>query len=76
MPMWQRPGVAQEIQRSADALTKVWQDYTPTDYPGSMLLITADIKDFRPGIIDDDPLLGWSGMIGGGVSCVPCGRIT
>jgi thioesterase domain-containing protein len=59
---------AQAIQASADAMSKAWDDYTPAPYPGRMLLIAAGIRDVRPSQIDDDPLLGWDGMIGEGVA--------
>ncbi|MBA3477884.1 MAG: hypothetical protein H0T52_05720 [Lautropia sp.] len=49
-------------------MSKAWDDYTPSPYPGRMLLITASIRDVRPSVIDDDPLLGWDGMIGEGVA--------
>ena len=60
--------VAQAIQHSADEMTKAWEDYTPTPYPGSLLLIAAGIRDFRPSLIDDDRLLGWGAMIGQGIA--------
>jgi thioesterase domain-containing protein len=59
---------AKAIQASADAMSKAWEDYTPAPYPGRMLLIRAGIRDVRPSLIDDDPLLGWDGTIGDGVA--------
>ena len=58
---------AQAIQAVADAMTSAWEAYTPGFYPGGILLITANIRDFRPSEIDDDPFLGWGDLIGDGI---------
>ena len=57
--------VAQAMQQTADAITAAWKQYTPQSYPGRLLLITASIRQLRASVIDDDPELGWRGLIGG-----------
>lgn len=59
---------AQAIQHSADAMSRAWADYTPQAYAGALVLITAEMCDFRPSQIDDDPLLGWGPLIGQGIT--------
>jgi thioesterase domain-containing protein/acyl carrier protein len=60
-------GAAQAIQSVADAMTQAWDAYTPGPYSGEILLITANIRDFRPSEIDDDPFLGWGELIESGI---------
>ncbi len=55
------------MQRSANAVGRAWERYEPSLYPGSVLLIRAEVRAAYPGLIDDDPEMGWGALVGGGV---------
>ncbi|MEZ5661116.1 MAG: amino acid adenylation domain-containing protein [Burkholderiaceae bacterium] len=59
---------ARAIAQSAEALFAKWRGYVPADsLKGSMLIVRATIRDHRPGIIDDDRLLGWGRFVAGAI---------
>ena len=59
------PAIA--MQRSANAVGRAWERYVPSPYAGSVLLIRAEVRASYPGLIDDDPEMGWGSLVGGGV---------
>ena len=59
--------VVRAMQQSADVMLQAWRAYRPGFYPGHLALIRAEVKDPAPGVIDDDPQLGWGRLIGNGI---------
>jgi thioesterase domain-containing protein len=49
---------------------RAWETYVPGYYPGSLLLIRAEVADVLPGVDDTDPQMGWGPLIGGGIEVV------
>jgi amino acid adenylation domain-containing protein len=61
---------AHVIAALEEALTPVlraWDEYVPGFYPGGVVLLRAEQRTVMIGVIDDDPLLGWGRVIGGGI---------
>ena len=59
------PAIA--MQRSADTVGRAWKRYVPSSYAGAMLLIRAEVRPSYPGLIDDDPEMGWGSLVEAGV---------
>ena len=57
----------QAMQQSADAVDRARARYVPTFYPGTVLLVRAEVRPSYLGVIDDDPEMGWGPLVGGGV---------
>ena len=59
--------VIEALERAVKPVIRAWERYVPTFYPGSALVIRADIRHVMIGVSDVDPLLGWGPLVGGGV---------
>jgi amino acid adenylation domain-containing protein len=59
--------VARAMQASADAMLDVWRAFEPGRHAGRMLVIRAGRRPLRPSVVDDDPALGWSALVDGGL---------
>ncbi len=59
------------LERQLKPVLDAWERYVPQFYPGSVLIIRAEARLQMIGVIDDDPLLGWGSLIGGGVQMEP-----
>lgn len=68
---------ARAMQESADAVERAWARYVPAHYPGGVLLVRAAVRPSYPGVVDDDPEMGWGPLVGGGIrlESLPCGHI-
>jgi thioesterase domain-containing protein/aryl carrier-like protein len=55
------------MEAAARAIRRASRAYVPLFYPGRIVLIRAEIRDVRPGAVDDDLLQGWGSLVGGGV---------
>ena len=60
-----RTSVAQSMKASAEAFYTMWRAHAPGRYGGPMLVVRAGIRPQRPGVVDDDPRLGWSTLVDG-----------
>jgi thioesterase domain-containing protein/acyl carrier protein len=63
-------GVARAIEARAQSIYLAWDAYEPSFYPGRMTLVRAEIREVPPGVVADDPQMGWGPLIGGGVDVV------
>ncbi len=59
------------LERQLKPVLEAWERYVPQFYPGSVLIIRAEVRLQMIGVIDDDPQLGWGALIGGGVQLEP-----
>ena len=59
--------VIDALERALKPVIDAWEQYVPQFYPGSALVIRADVRRMMVGVIDADPLLGWGPVVGGGV---------
>jgi thioesterase domain-containing protein/acyl carrier protein len=59
--------IVQAIEAAALPVYGAWLSYVPTHFPGRMTLIRAEIREHRPGVIEDDPQMGWGALVGQGV---------
>lgn len=59
--------IARDIEARAQPIYGAWRAYVPARYRGRMTLVRAGIRDSLPGVVDDDLLMGWGPLIGGGV---------
>ncbi len=68
---------AKAMRQSADAVDRAWARYVPTFYPGSAVLVRAAVRKSYPGLIFDDPEMGWGPLVGGGLQLesVQCGHV-
>jgi len=55
------------IEARAQPIYQAWEAYEPGWYPGRMTLVRAEVRELRPGVVMDDPQMGWGPLIGGGV---------
>lgn len=62
--------LAGRISRSATAIYLAWSEYAPEPYPGRVTLIRASEQKQPPGVIDDDPAMGWGRLAKSGVHVV------
>lgn len=62
--------LARRIRRSAVATYDAWSAYAPAPYPGRVMLIRASEQKLPPGVIDDDPAMGWGRLAKLGVHVV------
>ena len=62
--------LARRIRRSATAIYRAWSEYAPEAYPGRVTLIRASEQKQPPGVIDDDPAMGWGRLAKSGVHVV------
>jgi amino acid adenylation domain-containing protein len=51
--------LTRRIQRSSLAIYAAWSAYAPTAYRGRITLVRAADRPRKPGVIDDDLLMGW-----------------
>lgn len=58
---------AQTIQACAYATLAAHKSYEPNPYDGNMVLVSANIREANPSLIDDDPLQGWGDFVAGGI---------
>jgi thioesterase domain-containing protein/acyl carrier protein len=57
-----------QLRVSADAVARAWSRYVPQRYPGRVLLIRAEVRpQLPPGVVDNDPGMGWGALVGGGL---------
>jgi amino acid adenylation domain-containing protein len=62
--------LARRIRRTAMATYAAWSAYRPEPYPGRITLIRASQQQHPPGVIDDDPAMGWGRLAKSGVHVV------
>jgi len=65
------PEVIEEMEQALTPVLRAWERYVPRFYGGRMLLVRAEVRQAMVGVIDDDPLLGWGPVAGGGVDMLP-----
>jgi thioesterase domain-containing protein len=58
---------ARAIQARAEVIYDAWRAYVPGFYPGRLTLVRAEVRTETPGVIDDDPLMGWGKLAGQGI---------
>jgi thioesterase domain-containing protein len=63
----QSAAIVRTIESRAQPIYNAWLSYRPTFYPGRMTLIRAEMREYRPGVVDDDPRMGWGALVGDGV---------
>jgi thioesterase domain-containing protein len=51
--------IVRAIEARAQPLHDAWASYVPEIYPGRITLIRAALREYRPGVVDDDPERGW-----------------
>ena len=68
--------IVRAIESRAQPIYEAWEQYAPTFYPGRMTLIRAEIREYPPGVVADDPQMGWGPLIGGciDVAALLCGH--
>ncbi|HMN80094.1 MAG TPA: amino acid adenylation domain-containing protein [Burkholderiaceae bacterium] len=59
--------LVQTIQRRSTRVLQAWREYRVKPYPGRLTLVRAEVGRYEPGVIDDDPQMGWGAWAGGGV---------
>jgi thioesterase domain-containing protein len=62
--------IVRSIEARARPLYEAWRAYEPGPYPGRLLLIRAEVRDYMPGVVADDRSMGWSRLIAQGVEIV------
>ena len=62
--------IVRHIEARARPLYEAWAAYEPSPYPGRLLLIRAEVRDYMPGVVADDRSMGWGRLIGQGVDIV------
>jgi aspartate racemase len=69
-----RTEAARAIQARAELIYDAWRAYVPRFYPGRLTLIRAEVRNKTPGVIDNDPLMGWGKLVGDGIDVahLPC----
>ena len=63
----QSAAIVRTIESRAQPIYNAWLSYRPTFYPGRMTLIRAEVREYRPGVVDNDPQMGWGALVGDGV---------
>jgi thioesterase domain-containing protein len=68
--------IVRAIESRAQPIFDAWESYIPTFYPGRITLIRAELRERRPGVIEDDPEMGWGKFTDQGVDIanLPCGH--
>lgn len=59
--------LVEAIEARAKLILEAWRNYVAVSYPGQMTLIRAGVRDHQPGVHDDDLLMGWGDLVGGGI---------
>ena len=59
--------VIDALEHALKPVIDAWEQYVPQYYPGSALVIRADVRRTMIGVIDADLHLGWGPVVGGGV---------
>jgi amino acid adenylation domain-containing protein len=69
--------VAREIETRSKAAYDAWRAYVPARYAGHITLIAAGRRAYQPGVIRDDPMMGWPALVAGGVdlATLPCDHV-
>lgn len=57
--------IARAMNESANAMMAIWERHEPGPYSGPLLIVRAAIREDLPGVIDNDPRLGWSALVDG-----------
>lgn len=57
------PNVIERMERALLPLIRAWESYVPQRYDGPVTLVRADVRTPMIGVADNDPLLGWTGIL-------------
>jgi amino acid adenylation domain-containing protein len=73
---FERTALACAIEARAQPIYRAWLAYAPRPYGGRMTLVRAAVRDYLPGVVDDDVLMGWKPFIAQGVdlATLECGH--
>jgi amino acid adenylation domain-containing protein len=59
--------VVEATERALTPVLRAWERYRPQPYDGDVVLVRARIRQQMVGVLDDDPMLGWSPLLRGRV---------
>jgi thioesterase domain-containing protein/acyl carrier protein len=62
--------VVEATERALTPVLRAWERYRPVPYNGDVLLVRATQRQTMIGVMDDDPMLGWTPMLHGAVTQV------
>ncbi len=57
------PHIVERMERALQPLVHAWDVYVPTRYDGHVTLVRATTRQRMIGVVDLDPVLGWSGLL-------------
>jgi amino acid adenylation domain-containing protein len=60
--------VVEATERALTPVLRAWERYRPVPYDGDVVLVRARMRQQMIGVLDDDPMLGWTPYLRGRVT--------